>query len=150
MSQLPDLAELAERDAADGIVQRVVGAVIDDHGRILLLQRTPGDFRGDTWELPSGKVDGTDADLYAALHREVAEETGLAIAAITGYLGSFDYTSGSGKPTRQHTWAVTVTSPDPVQLSEHDAADWVTTADQRPASAEVQQLLRTHLAATVR
>jgi hypothetical protein len=37
-----------------------------------------------------------------------------------------------------------------VQLTEHDAADWVTTADQRPVSAEVQQLLRTHLAATVR
>jgi hypothetical protein len=43
--------------------------------------------------------------LAAALAREVDEETGLDLEAITAYLGDFDYTSGSGKPSRQFNFA---------------------------------------------
>lgn len=142
----PDAAELARHDAADGIAQQVVGAVIDHHGTVLLLKRPVDDFRGGTWELPSGKVEPGDADLYAALHREVGEETGLTIEAITGYLGAFDYISGSGKHTRQHTWAVTARTPLNVVLTEHDDSTWVTTTEEHPVSPEVQQLIDTHFA----
>lgn len=55
----------------------------------------------------------TSADFRRAVFRVVwqdgrDEETGVTVAAITAYLGAFDYTSGSGKPSRQHTWPVTV------------------------------------------
>lgn len=142
----PELAELDQQDTLDGIAQQVVGAVIEHDNRILLLQRPTDDFRGGTWELPSGKVEVTDTDLVAALHREVTEETGLTIAEITGYLGAFDYTSGSGRHTRQHTWAVTVPDHDEVQLSEHDDFAWVATTNQHPVSAEVRQLIDAHFA----
>lgn len=135
--------ELTHKDIADGIEQQVVGAVIDHGGQVLLLQRPVDDFRGGTWELPSGKVEA-DEDLIAALHREVAEETGLTIAAITAYVGAFDYTSGSGKPARQHTWSVTVTSANEVRLTEHDAYTWVSSADDHSVSAEVKAMLAEH------
>lgn len=80
---LPDIADLSRQDGIDGIQQQVVGAVIDVDDRILLLQRPTDDFRGGTWELPSGKVEPGE-DLLAALHREVTEETNLTIADITG------------------------------------------------------------------
>lgn len=147
---MPELTDLNNQDTLDGIEQQVVGAVIDYQGTILLLKRPVDDFRGGTWELPSGKVEPRDADLYAALRREVGEETGLTIADITGYLGAFDYTSGSGKRTRQHTWSVTQQSALPrvdVVLTEHDEQAWVTDTSDHPASDEVQRLIDTHFAA---
>lgn len=146
---IPDLAELKKRDVLDGVEQQVVGALIDHQGEILLLKRPADDFRGGTWELPSGKVEPHDADLYTALRREVSEETGLHIADITGYLGAFDYTSGSGKHTRQHTWSVTQRSSLPredVVLTEHDEQAWVTETQERPVSDEVQRLIDTYFA----
>lgn len=136
-----DYAELTSRDTDDGIQQQVVGAVIAHVGRVLVLQRPADDFRGGSWELPSGKVEPGE-DLLAALHREVTEETGLTVATVDSYLGAFDYTSGSGKHTRQHTWSVTVASADEVRLTEHDAYAWVDPRhDDLPVSQEVTALL---------
>lgn len=139
MSQI-DSTALTEQDARDGIEQQVVGAVICHAGKFLVLQRPTTDFRGGTWELPSGKVEQGE-DLLAALHREVAEESGLKIEQISEYLGAFEYLSGSGKRTRQHTWLVTTTSHEDVALTEHDAHAWSTDASEYPVSSEVQTLI---------
>ena len=136
-----DLADMVHRDAADGVQQHVVGAVIERQGCILLLKRPSDDFRGGTWELPSGKAEPGDSDLIAALHREVGEETGMTSAEVGRYLGAFDYVSGSGKRTRQHTWAVTVSEPAEVGLSEHDDHTWAEAAETHPVSPEVQRLI---------
>lgn len=141
----PELAELVHQDTTDGIAQQVVGAVIAHNNRILLLQRPTGDFRGGTWELPSGKVDPGDGDLFTALHRGVHEETGLTITEITNYLGAFDYTSGSGKRTRQHTWTA-ATAPAEVRLTEHDNFAWTPHVENYPVSVEVQKLIDAHYA----
>jgi 8-oxo-dGTP diphosphatase len=77
----------------------------------------------------------------AALHREVSEETGLEIKQVSDYLGSFDYLSGSGNRSRQHTWRVTVTDSEHVTLTEHSAHAWVSTATEYPASEEIQTLI---------
>lgn len=138
MIDLPTADELTVQDTADGIQQQVVGAVIRDGERVLLLRRPMDDFRGGTWELPSGKVDPGEG-LDEALRREVAEETGLAVANVLAYLGAFEYTSGSGKRTRQHTWAVAVEAGD-VQLTEHDEYAWALPGE-RLVSDEVQKLL---------
>jgi 8-oxo-dGTP diphosphatase len=136
-----DTMALTSKDTADGIQQQVVGAVIEHAGQVLLLQRPADDFRGGTWELPSGKVEAGE-DLLAALHREVTEETGLSIVSVTGYLGAFDYLSGSGKHTRQHTWSITVATTGRVQLTEHDAHTWADPrGDRPPVSNEVAALL---------
>lgn len=140
---LPETTDLIRLDTADGVEQQVVGAVVDDAGSVLLLQRPAEDFRGGTWELPSGEVEPGE-DLMTALRREITEETGLVVSEILGYLGSFDYTSGSGKHTRQHTWSVTVTGVDEVELSEHDAHTWVGAQEELPVSPEVAVLIRQH------
>lgn len=62
-----------------------VGAVIFDHGRVLLIERGQEPLKG-WWTLPGGLVE-TGERLDHALRREVREETGLeveplAVAAI--------------------------------------------------------------------
>jgi 8-oxo-dGTP diphosphatase len=49
----------------------------DEHGRILLLKRGPGEYEPNLWCLPGGKVDygKTVAD---AMRDELREETGLS------------------------------------------------------------------------
>ncbi len=61
----------------DGLI-RCVGAVIRrDDGRLLLIQRGNEPGRG-LWSLPGGRVEPGESD-EAAVAREVAEETGLAV-----------------------------------------------------------------------
>ncbi|GAA2158891.1 MULTISPECIES: NUDIX hydrolase [Glycomyces] len=82
---IDQLTAEAERD---GIATLAVGAVVtDEAGRVLLLRRNPEDFMGGQWELPSGKTDPGER-LAAALAREVKEETGLELTAITAHLGA--------------------------------------------------------------
>ncbi|GAA2792452.1 NUDIX hydrolase [Saccharopolyspora taberi] len=140
---LPDITELARQDAADGVQQQIVGAVVDHKGEILLLRRLPGEFRGGAWELPSGKVEPGE-DLLTALHREVAEETGLVIDEITGYLGAFDYTARNGGHYRQHTWSVVPRDADNIELSEHDAYRWVDAEQQYPVSDDLKRQIAAH------
>lgn len=140
MADLPTIDQLTARDSADGIQQQVVGAVIQDGERVLLLQRPVDDFRGGAWELPSGKVDPGES-LDVALRREVVEETSLKVVSVSAYLGAFEYESGSGKRTRQHTWAVVVESGD-IQLTEHDEYAWALSGE-KPVSDEVLKLLGT-------
>ncbi|GAA2127590.1 NUDIX hydrolase [Streptomyces synnematoformans] len=134
---LPALTAAAD---ADGITKYVVGAVITDHaGRVLLLHRPEDDFLGDLWELPSGGVEPGET-LTAALRREVAEETGQTVTSIRSYLGHFDYTSGSGRLTRQFNFAAATASSE-VRLTEHDAYEWADTTGQHRTSEAVQRVL---------
>ncbi|MGH8903259.1 MAG: NUDIX hydrolase [Egibacteraceae bacterium] len=139
------LDELVIRAKADGIDRLVVGAVIVRDGQVLLLRRPARDFMGGVYELPSGGVE-TDEDLADALIREVKEETGLAVPELTRYLGSFDYTSASGRPTRQHNFAVTVQTALDVVLTEHDHAAWTPTADGNLVTDAVRQVLSEYFA----
>lgn len=134
------LDDLTAKAAQDGIVQLVVGAVITDAGRTLVLQRPSDDFMGGIWELPSGKVDPGETLDYA-LAREVKEETGLDLTATSAYLGHFDYTSGSGKPSRQFNFAVQVEAPGPVTLTEHTAYLWATHEDMPAVTDAVREIL---------
>jgi len=136
-SLLEELNAEAERD---GVRQLVVGAVVQHDGKVLLLQRPDDDFMGGIFGLPSGKVEADEA-LDAALKREVKEESGLDVAAIRDYLGSFDYTSGSGKKSRQSNFAVDVTSPEPVELQEHDVYTWTPLTEELPVTDAVKDVL---------
>lgn len=136
-SRLNELNTEAERD---GVQQLVVGAVVQHYGKVLLLQRPEDEFMGGIFELPSGKVEAGEA-LDAALIREVKEETGLNVAAIRDYLGSFDYTSGSGKKSRQLNFAVDVTYAEQIELQEHDAYAWTGLTEEPPVTDAVKEVL---------
>jgi 8-oxo-dGTP diphosphatase len=137
------IEQLTTGATSDGVQQLVVGAVVQDNGKVLLLQRPEDDFMGGIWELPSGKVEPGET-LDQALIREVKEETGLSIAAVSTYLGSFDYQSGSGKKSRQFNFAVDVTSPEPVRLQEHDAYTWTALTEEPPVTDAVRDVLATY------
>ncbi len=143
------LHELTTQAGHDGIAQLVVGAVIARDQTVLLLRRPPGDFLAGIYELPSGKVEPGEP-LDAALVREVEEETGLEVASIGAYLGSFDYTAKAGRLSRQFTFAVTVTASEPVRLTEHDAHAWASPETELPVSDAVRRLLASYHAAATR
>ncbi|WP_234391906.1 NUDIX hydrolase [Streptomyces sp. WM6378] len=138
------MGDLLHTADADGITKHVVGAVIPNtDGKVLLLHRTADDYLGGLWELPSGGVDEGET-LTQALHREVAEETGLTVTEIGTYLGHFDYRSKSGKKTRQFNFTATTThESDAVKLTEHDAHLWADHTEQEQVSSAVQTILAT-------
>ena len=129
--------------AAAGIDRLVVAAVIRDGGRVLLLERNPGDYLGGLFELPGGVVEPGET-LHQALRREVAEETGLIVAASDRYLGGFDYHSQSGRLTRQFNFQLTAPDSPAVTLSEHARFAWVGQSElvQYRVSPEVREVLR--------
>ncbi len=144
---MPLDAETEQRllsDAASaGIDRLVVAAVIRDGGRVLLLERNPEDYLGGLFELPGGLVEPGET-LHQALLREVAEETGIIVAASDRYLGGFDYRAKGGRLTRQFNFQLTAPETPAIILSEHARFAWVGRAEltQYPVSPEVRELLR--------
>jgi 8-oxo-dGTP diphosphatase len=57
---------------------RVVAAVIEHHGRLLICQRRRGEAFELKWEFPGGKIQGGETP-RAALARELREELGIAV-----------------------------------------------------------------------
>ena len=109
----------------DGIQKVVVGAVIHRNNTVLLLKRQADDFMGSLVELPSGTVDAGES-IIDALKREVQEETGLIISNIKTFIGAFDYTSSSGKKTRQLNFLIQTENRE-VKLNpdEHVESYWL-------------------------
>ncbi len=129
----------------DQIEKVVVGAIImNDGGQILLLRRSAGDFMGGLVELPSGGVDQGE-DIFDALTREITEETGLTVTSVDRYVGHFDYTSGSGKKTRQLNFVVSAHGEVHVNPDEHDDFLWVSVTDdilkKSNISAETRRII---------
>jgi 8-oxo-dGTP diphosphatase len=133
-------AHLANEARQDGVQRLIVGAVISNGSDVLLLKRRQDDFMGGIYELPSGNVEPGET-LDAALRREVKEETSLDLDAITGYLGSFDYTSASGKKSRQFNFTTSVAVTEPIRLQEHDAYLWATPGENSPVTDAVKNVL---------
>jgi len=128
------LKELLGQADADGIQKVVVGAVVADEGKVLFLERKPDDFMGGLVELPSGTVDEGE-ELLSALAREVNEETGLDVDSVDEFISIFDYTSGSGKNTRQFNFLVSASGTVRLDGEEHVGHRWL-----EPDSDEYRQL----------
>ncbi|GAA4755028.1 NUDIX hydrolase [Actinomycetospora chibensis] len=69
--------------AANSLVVAVAAVVLDDHGRVLLIQRTDNGL----WALPGGAQDLGESVSQAAV-RETREETGLKVE-VTGIVGVY-------------------------------------------------------------
>ncbi|MGW6913247.1 NUDIX hydrolase [Kitasatospora sp. NPDC054939] len=136
------VAGLAADAEAAGVTGFVAAAVINHDGRVLLVRRKPDDYLGGMWEIPSGTVESAEGEtILDALFRETAEETGLAVKEVTGYLGHFDYANSQGGTTRQFNFAVTVEKTEPIVLTEHDAHQWALPTELPEVSDAVRNLL---------
>lgn len=75
----------------------VIGAIILKWNpgmspEILLLKRAVHEkIYPNIWEIPGGKVEESDPNIFDAIKREVLEETSLKIDKVIGTIGSFDY-----------------------------------------------------------
>jgi 8-oxo-dGTP diphosphatase len=121
---MTDFDGLKQRAEEEGFARLVVGVVLPRDDRILILQRRSDDFMPGIYELPSGLVEPGET-LSAAVSRELQEETGLEASSIVGYIGHFDYVSGSGAPTRQLNFIVQVLEFKELVHPEHAVAAWV-------------------------
>jgi 8-oxo-dGTP diphosphatase len=79
-----------------------------------------------------------------ALVREMHEETGLEVSEIGDFLGSFHYTSGSGKKSRQFNFVVSVAATEPVTLTEHDEHAWAPVESDLPVTDAVKQVFEAY------
>ncbi len=137
---LIDYEKLLEEARKDGVVKIVVGAIIENDNKILLLQRPEDDFMGGIFELPSGNLEEGET-IEEGLKREVYEETGLRIKSINSYLGHFDYLSGSGKKTRQFNFLISTEETEPIRLTEHDSFVWV--EPEKASDYEITESVKT-------
>ena len=104
-----------------------MGAVVhDERGRMLLIRRGHAPSRG-LWSVPGGRVEPEETE-EAAVVREVAEETGLAVAA-GALLGRVRIPAGSVVFTVAD-FACRLTDPEqrPVAGDDADDAAWVDAA----------------------
>lgn len=134
------LRRLTNQADLDGVKKHIVGMLVERGGEVLLLHRPPEEFMGGIWELPSGNVEAGE-ELDDAIRRELKEETGLDLAAIGGFIGSFDYLSTTGKKSRQFNFTVDVAATEPVQLLEHDRYQWAPLAGDLPVTAALRSVL---------
>lgn len=138
-----DFAGLTKAARTDGIGRLVVGVIVPRGDGILILQRKPDDFMPNIYELPSGAVEARET-LPEAVPRELREETGLDASGIVGYLGHFDYVSGSGTSTRQLNFVVVVLEFNEIVHPEHTAAAWVgaATLDDYPVTDASRRVIQ--------
>jgi 8-oxo-dGTP diphosphatase len=137
---------LTEEARRDGIEKLVVGAVIHRGDHVLILRRSEDDaFLPGIEELPSGGVEDGE-DLLTALVRELSEEIGWTgrLTLDPAFVASFDYVSGSGRRTRQYTFAALYEGHEIRLSDEHRGHLWITAAglDGSDLTAESVQTIR--------
>jgi 8-oxo-dGTP diphosphatase len=107
---------------------RVVGCFLEFDDRFVILLRRSHKPDGNTWGLPSGKVESNESDEDAIL-RELHEETGYkARATELQHIDNYEFMSGSNQPYTYITYRIKLK--DQHQLTLEDAAHadykWVT------------------------
>lgn len=107
----------------DRVIVAAGVVVVDDAGRVLLVQRGHEPSRG-RWSLPGGKVEAGETPAEAAA-REVAEETGL-IVDVGEELWSLTIPAGDGKVYEVHDFAAQVVGGELSSGDDAAAARWIT------------------------
>ena len=121
-------SEIRLKAEADGVTHFTTGIAVFRNGKLLVARRSGDDedLAGE-WELPGGGMDAGETVLDGAV-RELFEETGLKVSKVISTFEGFDYTTPKKPKARQFNFRVLV-KPGNIQLSEHDAYQWITVDD---------------------
>jgi 8-oxo-dGTP diphosphatase len=110
------------------VILTVDAVIMDDHGRVLLMERGTEPFRG-TWVLPGGLVDPGET-VEQAVVREVLEELGLTVAVVR-LIGVF---STPGRDPRGSfvslAFHVRITGGEVAATEEAPAHRWLASGEQ--------------------
>ncbi|KAI9768165.1 MAG: hypothetical protein M1840_004995 [Geoglossum simile] len=135
---VPMKAYLSSHSDHDAII---TGAVIfDSRDRLLLLQRASHDTMPDRWEVPGGSCDISDATILHSAAREVWEESGLRVCALSRCVGPPGvFLTRRGLSICKFTFDAQVECTDDVRLDpdEHSAYAWASEAECRSRRVEV-------------
>jgi mutator protein MutT len=93
---------------------RVVAAVIEKDGRILICQRKAGQSHAGKWEFPGGKVERGE-EFTAALARELREELSIT-ASIGPEITRYEYSYRGRPPLLLIFYRVTEFEREPVNV----------------------------------
>ncbi|MEV4172426.1 NUDIX hydrolase [Nonomuraea sp. NPDC049709] len=85
-------------------------------------------------------------DLLQALERELSEEIGWhhPLTVEPGFAAAFDYTSGSGRATRQLTFTVPAPDRTATPSGEHTACPWIDPADTHDSDPTTESIQTIH------
>lgn len=107
---------------------KVVGCFLEYEDRFVILLRQSHKPDGNTWGLPSGKVE-VGENHSQAVRRELLEETGIRVApSELQHIGDYNFVSSIGKPYTYATYKARLNSPQQVTLetAAHAEYRWVT------------------------
>ena len=99
---------------------RVIAAVIERHGSVLICERPKHKRHGGLWEFPGGKIESGESDLEAA-RRELNEELAVEVTEVGSILYSV-HDPGSEFVIE----FVNVSIEGEPQALEHSRIEWVT------------------------
>jgi mutator protein MutT len=104
---------------------RVIAALIEREGKLLVCQRPAHKLHGGLWEFPGGKLEPGET-LSDAARRELAEELSLDVVRV----GDVKFTSRDEASGLQIEFVDVETSGN-IHLHEHQALAWVTKDELR-------------------
>ena len=110
---------------------RIVGCFLEFGDKFVILLRHSHKPDGNTWGLPSGKVEAGESDIEAVL-RELEEETGYkATRSELEHIGDYPFVSSSDKPYVYATYRVKLDTSHEMQLEKaaHAEYRWVTASE---------------------
>ena len=114
--------------AGEAISEVVGAAVVDDltrPTRLLAARRTEPPALAGGWEFPGGKIDPGELP-EEALHRELREELGVAVALGERVPGPLEGGRWPlGESWAMTVWFATVTAGEPAPIEDHDQVRWL-------------------------
>src|SRR4051812_17720201 len=103
---------------------RIVGCFLEYRGKFVILYRRSHKPDGNTWGLPSGKVEQEESDEEAVL-RELNEETGYkASPSELEHVGNFPFISSDNKPYVYVTYRIKLKKPHDITLEQAAHANY--------------------------
>ena len=110
---------LKQKAIDDKIYSLVLGGIIVNDDKILLIKRADNQFMKNLYEFPSGKLEFGET-FEQCLARHIKEELNCQVKDIECYAGHFDYLSDKGQLVRQYNFVLKLENLNDISLStEH-------------------------------